>query len=142
MPDEALEKLLGDSRLIRHWGKLKSVRDNAAAMLAIAEEFGSFGAWIGTWPGANIVGLWDALADRFSQLGGNSGPMFLRMVGKDSFVLSLSVVAGLKRWADMPKPPKNRAERALAQACFNAWAAETGRPLSQLSMILALSVEE
>src|SRR5215469_17777491 len=33
MSDEALEKLLGDARLIRHWGKLKSVRDNAAAML-------------------------------------------------------------------------------------------------------------
>src|ERR1700733_10577627 len=48
MPDEALEKLLGDARLIRHWGKLKSIRDNAAAMLAVTEEFGSFGAWIGT----------------------------------------------------------------------------------------------
>src|SRR5665213_4001590 len=35
MPDEAIEKLLGDARLIRHWGKLKSVRDNAAAMLAV-----------------------------------------------------------------------------------------------------------
>jgi 3-methyladenine DNA glycosylase Tag len=142
MSDENLEKLLSDARLIRHWGKLKSIRDNAAAMLAVSEEFGSFGAWIGTWPDANIVRLWDALSDRFSQMGGNSGPMFLRMVGKDTFVLSNSVVAGLKRWADMPKPPKNRAERAAAQACFNAWAAETGRPLSQLSLILALSVDE
>jgi 3-methyladenine DNA glycosylase Tag len=142
MPDEALEKLLGDSRLIRHWGKLKSVRDNAAAMLAIGEEFGGFGAWIGTWPGNDIVGLWDALAARFSQMGGNSGPTFLRMVGKDTFILSPSVVAGLKHWADMPKPPKNRAERAAAQACFNAWAAEAGRPLAQLSLILALSVDD
>jgi 3-methyladenine DNA glycosylase Tag len=142
MPDEALEKLLGDSRLIRHWGKLKSVRDNAAAMLAVGEKFGSFGAWLGTWPGSDIVGLWDALAERFSQMGGNSGPMLLRMVGKDTFVLSHSVVAALKRWADLPKPPKNRTERAAAQACFNAWAGETGRPLSQLSMILALSIDE
>ncbi len=142
MPDENLEKLLGDARLIRHWGKLKSVRDNAAAMLAIGEEFGSFGAWVGTWPGNNIVGLWEALAERFSQMGGNSGPMFLRMVGKDTFVLSQSVVAGLKRWAEMPKPPKNRGDRATVQACFNAWAAETSRPLSQLSLILALSVDD
>ena len=141
MPDEAMEKLLGDARLIRHWGKLKSVRDNAAAMLGVAEEFGSFGRWLATWPGNNIVGLWDALAAQFSQMGGNSGPMFLRMVGKDTFVLSHSVVVGLKRWAEMP-PPKNKADRAAAQACFNGWAAETGRPLSQLSMILALSVDE
>jgi len=141
MPDEAMEKLLGDARLIRHWGKLKSVRDNAAAMLAVADEFGSFGSWIGTWPNNNIIGLWDALAARFSQMGGNSGPMFLRMVGRDTFVLSHSVVDALKRWAELA-PRKSKADRAAAQACFNAWAAETGRPLSQLSMILALSVEE
>jgi 3-methyladenine DNA glycosylase Tag len=142
MPDEAMEKLLGDARLIRHWGKLKSIRDNAAAMLAVCQEHGGFGAWLGDWPGSDIVGLWEALAERFSQMGGNSGPMFLRMVGKDTFLLSPSVVSGLRRWAEMPKPPKNRAERAAAQAVFNAWASETGRPLSQLSLILALSVDE
>jgi 3-methyladenine DNA glycosylase Tag len=141
MSDEDLEKLLGDTRLIRHWGKLKAVRDNAAAILAVAEEFGSLGSWIGTWPGSNIVGLWDALADRFSQMGGASGPMFLRMVGKDTFVLSKSVIAGLKQWADMP-PPKNKKDRQAAQMVFNAWAGETGRPLSQLSLILAMSVDD
>ena len=114
----------------------------AAAMLGVAEESGSFGAWLGAWPGTDIVGLWDAIAGRFSQMGGNSGPMFLRMVGKDTFVLSHSVVAGLKRWAEMTSPPKNKADRAAAQACFNAWAEESGRPLSQLSLILALSVDE
>src|SRR5690242_19904759 len=51
MSDEAMEKLLDDARLIRHWGKLKSVRDNAAAMLEIAAENGSFGKWLAGWPG-------------------------------------------------------------------------------------------
>src|SRR5215469_6003211 len=114
MSDEALERLLGDTRLIRHWGKLKSVRDNAVAMLAINDEYGSFGSWLGTWPGSDIVGLWDALGDRFSQIGGNSGPMFLRMVGKDTFVLSPSVTAALKRWVGLA-PPKNKKDRAAAQ---------------------------
>jgi 3-methyladenine DNA glycosylase Tag len=141
MPDEAMEKLLGDARLIRHWGKLKSIRDNAAAMLAVGEEFGSFGSWVGTWPGSNIVGLWDALGERFSQMGGASGPMFLRMAGKDTFVLSHSVIAALTHWAELP-PPKNRKDRAAAQACFNAWSAESGLPLSQMSLILALSVDD
>ena len=142
MSDEALENLLGDSRLIRHWGKLKATRDNAAAMLEVAAEQGSFGAWVADWPGEDIVGLWEALAKRFSQLGGNSGPTFLRMVGKDTFVLSPSVVAALKRWGVVAAPPKNRQDRARVQACFNAWTGETGRPLSQLSMILACSVED
>src|SRR6476661_6212652 len=38
MSDEAMENLLGDSRLIRHWGKLKSVRDNAAGLLDVVGE--------------------------------------------------------------------------------------------------------
>ncbi len=142
MPDESLEALLGNARLIRHWGKLKAVRDNAAAMLTVAEEHKSFGAWIAAWPGDDIVGLWEVLAKRFSQMGGNSGPSFLRMVGKDTFVLSPSVVAALKRWAGIAAPAKNRADRLAAQACFNAWAAESGRPLCHLSLILAQSVED
>ena len=141
MSDEALEALLGDARLIRHWGKLKAVRNNAAAMLDIAAEHGGCGAWLAGWPGADVVGLWDALAGRFSQMGGNSGPTFLRMVGKDTFILSPSVVAGLKHWGAADAAPKSRQDRARVQVCFNAWAAETGRPLCQLSLILACSVD-
>jgi 3-methyladenine DNA glycosylase Tag len=141
MPDDSLDALLGDKRLIRHGGKIRAVRDNAAAMLDVGAAHGGFGAWLADWPVADIVGLWDALAQRFSQMGGNSGPMFLRMVGKDTFVLSPSVVAALLHWGAAPTLPKNRRDRAGVQACFNAWAAETGRPLCQFSMILACSVE-
>jgi 3-methyladenine DNA glycosylase Tag len=142
MSDEALEALLADRRLIRHWGKLKSVRDNAAAMIGVAEEHGSFAAWLADWPGTDIVGLWEALAKGFSQMGGNSGPSFLRMVGQDTFVLTHSVTAALKRWGAADTPPKNRKDRAAVQSHFNAWAAETDRPLCQLSLILAASVED
>src|SRR3954453_1713715 len=141
MPDEALDALLGDPRLIRHGGKIRAVRDNAAAMLDIAASRGGFGAWLADWPVADVVGLWEALAGRFSQMGGNSGPTFLRMVGKDSFILSPSVVEALKHWGLAAAAPKTRRDRAGLQACFNAWAAETCRPLCQLSMILACSVE-
>jgi 3-methyladenine DNA glycosylase Tag len=141
MSDEAMEKLLEDGRLIRHWGKLKSVRDNAAAMLTLAQERGSFGAYLADWPEDDVVGLWDDLARRFSQMGGNSGPMFLRMAGKDTFVLSESVVKALPHWGVTEGPPKGKKDRALVQAQFNRWAAETGLPLSQLSMTLAASVD-
>jgi 3-methyladenine DNA glycosylase Tag len=141
MSDEALEKLLGDARLIRHWGKLKSVRDNAAALLEVVAEHGSFGAWLADWPAADVVGLWEALARRFSQMGGNSGPSFLRMVGKDTFVLTSAVIAALKEWGAVAAPPKNRQDRARVQDAFNAWAGESGRPLCHMSLILAASVE-
>jgi 3-methyladenine DNA glycosylase Tag len=142
MPDEAMEALLADSRLIRHWGKLKSVRDNAAAMIAIADEHGSFGAWLADWPGTDIVELWETLAKRFSQMGGNSGPTFLRMAGKDTFILTPSVTAALKRWGTVEGPIKNRKDRVVVQSCFNDWATETGWPLCQLSLILAASIDD
>src|SRR5689334_7759183 len=88
-------------------GKIRAVRDNAAAILDIAASHGGFGAFLADWPGADIVGLWDTLAKRFSQMGGNSGPSFLRMVGKDTFILSPSVVAALKHWGIVAAAPKN-----------------------------------
>jgi hypothetical protein len=38
-------------------------------MINVAEESGSFGAWLADWPGTNIVELWETLAKRFSQMG-------------------------------------------------------------------------
>ena len=40
------EALMSDRRLIRHWGKLKSVHANAAAFCALAQEAGSFGRYL------------------------------------------------------------------------------------------------
>ncbi|MGH7063930.1 MAG: hypothetical protein ACREET_07610 [Stellaceae bacterium] len=101
-----------------------------------------FGIWLAEWPPADITGLWEALAKRFSQMGGNSGPTFLRMVGKDTFIPTPAVIAALKRWGAAAPPPKNRADRAAVQAYFNGWMAETGRPLCQLSLILAASTDD
>jgi hypothetical protein len=64
------------------------------------------------------------------------------MVGKDTFIFTHSVSAALKRWGVADAPPKNRKDRAAVQSNFNAWAAETGRPLCQLSLILAASIED
>src|SRR5215510_6231646 len=72
MNDEQTEALMNDRRLIRHWGKIKSVRSNAAAMQEIAEREGSFGAYLAGWPDSDSVGLWADLAKRFQQMGGNS----------------------------------------------------------------------
>jgi 3-methyladenine DNA glycosylase Tag len=141
MNDEAIEALMSDTRLIRHWGKLKSVRANAAALGEIAASSGSFGAWLADWPGSDIVGLWQALAKQFQQLGGNSSPYFLRMAGKDTFILTPSVVQALHHWKAFSGELKTKADRARVQQLFNGWAAATGQPLAHLSMTLALSVD-
>ncbi|HSG96089.1 MAG TPA: DNA-3-methyladenine glycosylase I [Afifellaceae bacterium] len=140
MSDEDMEACMGNAALIRHWAKLSSIRDNAAAMQGIAREHGSFGQWLAAWPADDTVGLWAALARDFSQLGGNSGPYFLRMVGKDTFVLTDDVSRALIDAGIVEKKPTGKADKAKVQKAFNGWAAETGRPLCQLSRILAFSV--
>src|SRR6185312_12410566 len=98
MSDEEVEALMKDASLIRHLGKLRGVHANASSFLALAEEHGGMGAWLAGWPGDDITRLWDTLTKRFAQMGGNSAPRFLRMVGKDTFVLTPAVVKGLNQW--------------------------------------------
>ena len=141
MSDEQVEALMQDSRLIRHLGKLKAVHANGAAMLDLAAEKGSCGAYLADWPGGEVVALWEDLAERFHQMGGNSGPYFLRMAGKDSFILTQAVVKGLQHWGLFKGEPKGKRDRAAVQAIFNDWAAENDLPLAHLSMILAMSLD-
>ena len=141
MSDEDIDRLLKDTRLIRHFGKLRAVRDNAAQMILLREERGGVGRHLGTWPEDDLVGLWVDLGRRFSQMGGNSAPYFLRMVGRDTFVFTDSVVRALVEAGILEGPPKTLKDRRRAQAAFNAWAEKTGRPLAHLSMILAQSVD-
>ncbi len=140
MGAERLENLMQDARIIRHLGKLKSVPRNAQFVLDVRREKGSFGALIADWPVTDIVGLWRYLAKQGSQLGGLSAPRFLRMVGKDTFIPTDDMVAALKAQNIIDKVPTSLKDRAAVQAAFNQWHAQSGRPLCQLSMMLAYTV--
>ena len=140
MSAEHIERLMQDTRIIRHLGKLKSVPRNAQMLLDIRHEFGSFGAFLAQWPEDDSVGLWRYLAKQGHQLGGLSAPRFLRMAGKDTFVLSDDVVAALVAQYVVTKRPTSQRDLALVQAAFNRWQAQSGRPLCQLSMLLAMTV--
>jgi len=140
MGAEHLERLMQDSRLIRHLGKLKSVPRNAQFVLDVARERGSFGQLIADWPSSDIVGLWKYLAKHGSQLGGLSAPRLLRMIGKDTFIPTDDLVAALKAQGIVDKAPTSQKDLAAVQASFNQWQAESGRPLCQLSVMLAHTV--
>ncbi len=53
--------------------------------------------------------------------------------------MSPDVARGLEHWEGMAPPAKSKRARREAQAIFNRWAEESGLPICQLSMILALS---
>ena len=89
----------------------------------------------------DVVGLWHALQKRFTQLGGRSGSVFLRMVGKDTFMLTPDVIKALNRWGGFDGEPKGKRAQLAVQQAFNAWAEESGLERGQISRILAASVD-
>ncbi|MCP3906417.1 MAG: DNA-3-methyladenine glycosylase I [Oceanicoccus sp.] len=140
MSDEEMDSLMGNTDIIRHWNKIKSVRYNASLMLEMMDEYGSIGNWLAQWPADDVVGLWALLKKEGAQLGGNSGPYFLRMVGKDTFVLTEDVVVALKAQGVVDKKPTSQKDLKLVQSAFNQWAEQSGRPLCQISRLLAMTV--
>ncbi len=140
-PDEFWEALTKDARIVRNGPKIGSVRSNARFVQDVAKEHGSFGKFLAGCPSSDEVGLLETLADRGSRLGGNTGQMLLRFLGYDGFVTSKDVVACL-RVAGLDVAADAKRDLARVQAQFNAWAKETGLPLTHLSRICALSIGE
>lgn len=64
MSDEEIAALLTEPGVVRHRGKLESVRGNARAILAVQEEFGSLDAYLWSFVGGKpIVNRLRALND-------------------------------------------------------------------------------
>ena len=116
---------------------------NAAFVQEIAKEHGSFGKFLAQWPVSDQVGLLDLLGKRGARLGGRSGQYFLRFIGKDCFVTSADAVACLRdAGLDISESPTSKKDLKKIQDQFNAWAEETGLPLTHLSRICAMSIGE
>lgn len=139
--DTGVDILAKDARIIRNRQKILATVANAHFVQQVSEEHGSFGDWIADWPTTDIVGLWAALSKGGSRLGGATGPMFLRYVGKDTFMLSKDVVARLVVEDIVPKKPTSKKALAKVQTTFNTWAEESGLSLQAMSRVLACSID-
>ena len=139
MSDRDLGRLSEDRRIIRNPIKIRSVRDNATFVVDWAEEHGSFGNFVADWPPSDIVSLWALLKREGQRLGGETGPMFLREVGKDTFMIRPDVVGSLVDQGIVSKKPTGKRDLQLTQEAFNGWMEESGRPLCQISRVLSMS---
>ena len=141
-PEEFWDGLMADTRIVRNGAKITSVRHNARFVQDIAQEHGGFGRMLSAWPSSDQIGLLALLTRRGNRLGGNTGQM-LRFLGWDGFVLSKDVVACLRdAGLDLAPEPKSKRDLDKIQAQFNAWARETGLPMTNLSRICAMSAGE
>jgi len=140
MSDDALDALIKDERIIRHWKKIKAIRSNAQYIVDLAAEHGSAAKFFANYPSAEYIGLLDDIRKRAAFLGGTTGQYFLREMGRDSFILSRDVVAALKREKVFDGTPTSKSSLRDIQDAFNEWVAGGGRSLTRVSRVLAFTV--
>ncbi|PSW01661.1 DNA-3-methyladenine glycosylase I [Photobacterium lipolyticum] len=139
IPNDMWERKATDPAIIRHLGKVMTIAENAQMIHEAALAHGSFSAMVADWPQEDIIGLWRYLKRNGKRLGGNTGPYTLRVMGKDTFILSHDVEAYLRNTGIIDGGRDTQKSLLASQAAFNDWQQETGRPLCQISQIIAFS---
>ena len=138
--DDDVDRLLADKRIVRNGDKVMAVIENARFIKEIATEAGSAGAYFANWPDARYVELLSTLSKRGARLGSVTGQRLLRVMGKDSFILTTDVVARLVAEDVVDKAPTSMRDLAATQGAFDRWSEQSGRGLTQVSQILAFSI--
>jgi len=140
MPEEMLERKAADPKIIRNYNKVKTIKANAQMMFDITMDKNiSFAQFINDWPSEDIIGLWAYLKKHGQRLGGNTGPYALRLLGKDTFILSSDVEAYLRAQQIIDGGLQSKKSLTAIQAHFNKLKTESDYSLTQLSRLIAFS---
>jgi len=99
----------------------------------------SFAQFINDWPSEEIIGLWAYLKKHGQRLGGNTGPYALRLLGKDTFILSSDVETYLRAQEIIDGGLQSKKSLTAIQEYFNKLKKESGYNLTQLSRLIAFS---
>lgn len=138
--DEMWEEKAKDTRIIRNFGKVMTIRENALMISECQAKHGSFAQFVADWPSDNIIGLWAYLKQHGQRLGGNTGPYTLRVMGKDTFLLSKDVEGYLRLHDIITTGKDTKSALQAAQDAFNHWQKESGRSFNEISQCLAMSI--
>jgi len=140
MPEEMLERKAADPKIIRNYNKVKTIKANAQMLFEYKTEHQhSFAKLIADWPTTDIIGLWAYLKKHGQRLGGNTGPYALRLLGKDTFILSSDVEAYLRAQKIIDGGLQSKKSLTAIQTYFNQLQQESGYTLTQLSRLIAFS---
>ena len=140
MPEEMLENKAADPKIIRNYNKVKTIQANAQMIFEHQTEHNSsFAQFIADWPTSDIIGLWTFLKKHGQRLGGNTGPYALRLLGKDTFILSSDVEAYLRAQKVIDGGLQSKKSLTAIQTYFNQLQEESGYSLTQLSRLIAFA---
>ena len=140
MPEEMLERKAADPKIIRNYNKVKTIKANAQMIFDVTlDKKISFAQFIHDWPSEDIIGLWAYLKKHGQRLGGNTGPYALRLLGKDTFILSSDVEAYLRAQQIIDGGLQSKKSLTAIQTFFNKLQNESGYSLTQLSRLIAFA---
>lgn len=140
MSEEHFDALMQDRAIVRNGAKIRAVQINAKFLLDLAATHGSAALCFAAWPDSDYAGLLNLLKERGSHLSGDAGMRFLRSIGKPAFITTKDVVAALIREKIITHAPRSKRDYAAIQDAFNRWSEQSGRNLTEISRILAMSV--
>ncbi len=136
-----LGRLVSDTRIVRNGAKIKAAVENARFVTELIKEHGSAGAFFAASKPENYVDLLATLKKRASRMSGITAQYFLRFQGVDSWIMSPSVVAALVKAGIVDKAPTSQKALRATQDAFNTWQKECGCSLTEISRILAMSID-
>ncbi|HEY1427554.1 MAG TPA: DNA-3-methyladenine glycosylase I [Caulobacteraceae bacterium] len=139
MSEEEFDGHLKDTRIIRNAQKVASVRANGQFLVDLASEHGSAAKFFAEWPDDDFIGLLELMKKRAARCHGETAMRFFRTMGKPAFMTTRDVAAALIEAGVVDKPPSSRKDFQAVQDAFNSWSQSTGRGLTALSRVLAMS---
>ncbi|MEM0955667.1 MAG: DNA-3-methyladenine glycosylase I, partial [Pseudomonadota bacterium] len=140
MPDDMLERKARDPSIIRNFRKVQSIRDNAMMISDVQRKTGkAFSHFVANWPSDDITGLWRYLKTKGTRLGGNTGPFALRALGVDTFLFTRDVEHYLRQQEIIDSGLWTQRALRSSQEYFNTLREQSGRSLTELSQLVALS---
>lgn len=141
VPPDRLDDLARDTRIVRNPQKIATVPLNARMIVEVAEQYGSFGAFLANWPRSEQHQLLAYLKKHGARLGGTAAQHVLRRTGWDGYLLTPDNLTALRNHKLLDASPYSKRGAEQIQRVFNQWHAETGMPYSHLSRILSMSID-
>lgn len=139
MSPEQQEKAASDERIVRNYKKVQTVQANAYMIHDVASQHGSFSQFVADWPSEDIIGLWQYLKKHGARLGGNTGPYALRVLGKDTFLLSRDCESYLRSNKIIDGGLQTKKSLVAIQSFFNELQQQSGLSYQELSQIVSFS---
>ncbi|MGR3636947.1 MAG: DNA-3-methyladenine glycosylase I [Shimia sp.] len=139
MHDEDMDSLMSNKDIVRNGPKIRTVMDNAHFIQSLRKDGGA-SVMLGGWASTDYVNQLEFMKKGGSRIGGATGQYSLRFLGKDSFILSRDVVARLIAEGVVDKQPTSKGAMKKVQEAFNTWMEQSGRSLTEISRVLAMSV--